>query len=71
MMLYPKYIFLTFGSYESHWWIPPDDEDVFHNCTPTQRVKVLQRSLAASHFQFFNNQSDADFLRATTSTMVQ
>ena len=51
-MKYPKHLFLTYGTYESQWWIPPDDEDVHHLCTPEDRARVLKNSFAALHFNF-------------------
>ena len=68
-MTYPKYIFLTYGTYESHWWVPPDDEDIHHECTPAGRAQVLQRSLAAKHFEFLN-QNDANYLTQKTNTTI-
>ena len=44
---YPKYLFLTYGSYESHWWATNDSQI---KCTPMEMAKVLQFSLAALHF---------------------
>ena len=51
-MKYPKHLFLTYGTYESQWWIPPDDEDVHHLCTPEDRARVLEYSFAALDFNF-------------------
>ena len=59
-MKYPKYLFLTYGSYESKWWIPPLDEDVYHQCTPEQRAEVLLYSLAVLNFQFSNEDDGSD-----------
>ena len=44
---YPKHLFLTYGSYESHWWATNDSQV---ECTPTEIADVLQFSLAALHF---------------------
>ena len=38
-------MFLTYGSYESHWWAYFEDE-----CSPEEIAEVLQFSLAALHF---------------------
>ena len=44
-MKYPNYVFLTYGSYKSQWWINYEE-----NCSPDDIAKVLQFSLAALHF---------------------
>lgn len=49
-MKYPKYLFLTYGSYESQWWTMDDDQTDLMECTPSDRADVLQFSLAALHF---------------------
>ena len=59
-MKYPKYLFLTYGSYESKWWIAPLDEDVYHQCTPEQRAEVLQYSLAVRQLQDSIEDSDIE-----------
>ena len=47
-MKYPKHLFLTYGSYESQWWSREDSvEDL---CSPVDRAKVLEFSLAALHY---------------------
>ena len=69
-MLYPRYVFMTYGSYETHWWIPPDDEDVFHQCSPANRTRVLHRSLAATHIQFINGSDDQDLGMPTETRLV-
>ena len=48
-MKYPKYLFLTYGSYESQWWTLEDDEKL-DDCSPKDRAEVLQFSLAALHY---------------------
>ena len=63
-MKYPKHLFLTYGTYESKWWIPPDDEDVHHLCTPEDRARVLEYSFAALHFNFLKE----DNLETITDT---
>ena len=51
-MKYPKYLFLTYGSYESQWWSFEDDSisDDHTKCSPQERAEVLEFSLAAVHF---------------------
>ena len=48
-MQYPKYVFLTYGTYEPQWWVsqsnPTDDE-----CTSDDIAYTLQFSLAVSQF---------------------
>ena len=52
-MKYPKYIYLTYGAYESRWWTVEDemltDLDLELNCSPEDRAEVLEFSLAALH----------------------
>ena len=68
-MSYPKYVFLTYGTYETNWWIPPSDEDVQQECSPKNRVEVLQNSIAASNFQFID-ENDADYLEELTDAGI-
>ena len=51
-MKYPKYVFLTYGSYESQWWTTHSNEtkDIV-GCSPDDIAEVLQFSLAALHFR--------------------
>ena len=46
---YPKYVFLTYGTYEHQWWVSQsshsDDE-----CSSDDIANMLQYSLAVSHF---------------------
>ena len=50
---YPKYLFLTYGTYESHWWTKGSDDHVENSsmiyCSPEDRAEVLQYSFAVSH----------------------
>ena len=48
-MKYPKHLFLTYGSYESQWWIVEDVKEEL-NCSTEDRAKVLEFSLATLHF---------------------
>ena len=52
-MKYPKYIYLMYGTYESQWWTIEDEVltglDLELNCSPEDRVEVLEFSLAALH----------------------
>ena len=48
-MKYPKYVFLTYGSYEFQWWATQNHK-VEHRCSPEDIAEVLQFSLAALHF---------------------
>lgn len=66
-MMYPKYVFLTFGWYEADWWIPPASEDVFHLCTPEERAEVLHRSLAIIHYQFQDESRRSDVIDTGTT----
>ena len=45
-MRYPKHLFLTYGSYQPHWWTIEDKEEEL-NCSVEDRAEVLQFSLAA------------------------
>ena len=55
-MKYPQYLFLTYSSYESHWWAKQIDGEVEPiNCSPQDRAEVLQFSLAALHFPSFSS----------------
>ena len=45
-MHYPKYVFLTYGNYESPWWISQFDDE----CSSDDIAYTLQYSLAVSHF---------------------
>ena len=58
-MKYPKYLFLTYGSYESHWWTIQDDNSLM-GCSPEERAEVLQFSLAALHFPPFPGNASND-----------
>ena len=48
-MKYPKYMFLTYGSYESRWWANQSN-DADDTCSPDDIAEVLQFSLAVLHF---------------------
>ena len=52
---YPKHLFLTYGSYESHWWATNDSQV---ECTPTEMAEVLQFSLAALHFPSLSDNTE-------------
>ena len=45
---YPRHLFLTYGSYESQWWLVDDKYE--DQCSPKDRAEVLQFSLAALHY---------------------
>ena len=44
---YPKYVFLTYGSYQSQWW---SSDEVSDECSPEEIAEVLHFSLAALYF---------------------
>jgi hypothetical protein len=48
-MRYPKYVFLTYGTYEPQWWISQGNHSE-DECTPEDLAHTLQYSLAVSHF---------------------
>ena len=62
---YPKYLFLTYGSYESQWWASYNDEVL---CTPTELAEVLQFSLAALHFPSRLDGTESPNVNKTTLT---
>ena len=43
---YPRYVFLTYGSYESQWWATQYNDE----CSLEDIAEVLQFSLAVLHF---------------------
>lgn len=45
-MKYPKYVFITYASYMSKWWVTPEDEE----CSSDNIAEVLQFSLTALYF---------------------
>ena len=49
---YPKYAFLTYGTYEPQWWITQRGEGIedSNECRPEEIAEVLEFSLAALHF---------------------
>ena len=44
---YPKYVFLTYGSYEYQWWTKQDNDD---QCSGDDLARVLRFSLAVLHY---------------------
>ena len=48
-MKYPKYAFLSYGMYDSHWWM--GRKMSIDHCSPEDIAEVLQYSLAVVHFQ--------------------
>lgn len=51
---YPKYVFLTYGTYETYWWSTYSDSI---ECSPEDIADVLKYSLAATHFNVLSNES--------------
>jgi hypothetical protein len=47
-MRYPKYMFLSYGMYDSHWWM--GKKMSIDECSSGDIAEVLQYSLAAIHF---------------------
>jgi hypothetical protein len=56
-MHYPKYVFLTYGTYEPQWWISQFDDD----CSSDDIAYSLQYSLAVSHFNYSMRDNDNIF----------
>ena len=54
---YPQYLFLTYGSYESHWWATHDSQV---KCTAVEMAEVLQFSLAGLHFPSLSVDSETE-----------
>ena len=48
-MRYPKYVFLTYGTYEPQWWMSQGNHSE-DECTSDDLAHTLQYSLAVSHF---------------------
>ena len=48
-MRYPKYMFLTYGTYEPQWWMSQGNHSE-DECTSDDLAHTLQYSLAVSHF---------------------
>ena len=47
-MRYPKYVFLTYGTYEPQWWLSQGNHSE-DGCTSDDLAHTLQYSLAVSH----------------------
>ena len=48
-MQYPKYVFLTYGTYEQQWWISQSNHSD-NECSSDDIAYTLQYSLAVTHF---------------------
>ena len=57
-MHYPKYVFLTYGTYEPWWWISQSDDE----CSSDDIANTLQYSLAVSHFNSSMRNNDNNIL---------
>ena len=55
---YPKYAFLTYGTYEPQWWISQSDDE----CSSDDIAYTLQYSLAVSHFNSSMRDNDNNIL---------
>ena len=47
---YPKYVFLTYGTYEPRWWDSKGNHSEDEQCSSDNLAHTLQYSLAVSHF---------------------
>lgn len=47
-MRYPKYTFLTYGSYDTDWW--KRESKIDNQCSQKDFASVLNYSLAVMHF---------------------
>ena len=48
---YPRYVFLTYGTYEPRWWeVPGEEFGTSSGCNSHNVAKTLEFSLAATHF---------------------
>ena len=56
-MKYPKYVFLTYGTYESQWWVKQSG-DMDYECSSEDVAEVLQFSLAVSYFHNSSREED-------------
>ena len=68
-MKYPRYTFLTYGSYVSQWWAKNYTTD--DQCSPEDIAEVLHHSLAVVHFH--RSRSDSMFFHTcydATQTLV-
>ena len=61
-MTYPRYMFLTYGWYEYRWFATENPGD---ECTPPERERVLQHTLAVLRDEFHTN-----FSRIFTDTGI-
>ena len=57
---YPKYAFLTYGTYEPQWWISQSRSD--DECSSDDVAYTLQYSLAVSHFNSSMRDNDNNIL---------
>lgn len=49
---YPAYMFLTYAWYPPQWWARNSTENSTIDCTPEDRLEVLEHTLAFLHFPF-------------------
>ena len=64
-MKYPRYLFLTYGTYKPLWWTTQggdgEDDPIIMGCSPEDRAEVLEFSLAALHFpSLLENELESD-----------
>ena len=70
---YPKYLFVTYGTYETQWWSVEDVETPLQ-CTAEQRAMVLQFSLVALHYDMLSGDTTTDPCQVNTmlrNAMIQ
>ena len=53
-LLYPRYLFLTYGWYDHNWWLVKDRN---LSCTPQERASVLARSFAFLQIDFLDSRN--------------
>lgn len=65
---YPKYVFLTYGSYESRWW---SSDEVSDECSPEEIAEVLQFFLAALYFPSLSTHAtDAGIVKTSSKYIL-
>ena len=69
--MYPRYSFITYGSYDPDWWIPPNASTL--ECNRTNIESVLRYSIAVLQHQFGTNDTkvtETGIVRTNSLTMI-
>lgn len=73
-MRYPKYVFLTYGTYDPLWWTLSEEvAGTSSECTRENIAEVLEYQLAALHYpssSFYGNSSQTSGDNGTVAPLI-